>query len=244
MREAKNQLLELLSEPSDLDENVRRELLNTLLASSRPRRMTFEEFLDWADEDTLAEWVNGEVILSTPASRQHQELSGFLYKVLSAYVDVHKLGAVLQAPFLMKLAHSAREPDLLYIAKDNLKRISSAYLDGPADLVIEIISPESIGRDRGEKFYEYEQAAIPEYWLIDPKIERGEFYRLDQAGKYQLVNPDSQGIYRSNKVQDFWLRVDWLWQDPPPPVDDVLLEVGGESYAEHLIKRLRERGFL
>ena len=60
----------------------------------------------------------------------------------------------------------------------------------------------------------------------------------------ELLSEPSEGIYRSNQVQDFWLRVDWLWQDPPPPVDNVLLEVGGESYAENLIKQLRERGFL
>ncbi|MEJ7756097.1 MAG: Uma2 family endonuclease [Nocardioidaceae bacterium] len=53
------------------------------------------------------------------------------------------------------------------------------YLDGAADLAIEIISPESIGRDRGEKFVEYEAAGIREYWLIDPERRQAEFYRLE-----------------------------------------------------------------
>ncbi len=35
-----------------------------------PLRMTYEEFLAWADEDTLAEWVEGEVIMTSPASLQ------------------------------------------------------------------------------------------------------------------------------------------------------------------------------
>ena len=43
-----------------------------------PGRMTFEEFLAWADEDTRAEWVDGEVVPLTPASRRHQLVADFL----------------------------------------------------------------------------------------------------------------------------------------------------------------------
>jgi Uma2 family endonuclease len=42
-----------------------------------PGKMTYEEFLAWADEDTWAEWVNGEVIILTPASKRHQDLAFF-----------------------------------------------------------------------------------------------------------------------------------------------------------------------
>ena len=38
--------------------------------------------------------------------------------------------------------------------------------------------------------------------------------------------------------------MDWLWQDPLPAVDDLLLEIGGNEYAQHLIERLRQRGLL
>jgi len=89
--------------------------------------------------------------------------------------------------------------------------------------VVEIVSPESAGRDRGEKFYEYEQAGIPEYWLVDPSREEAEFYQLDAQGHYHLILPDAEGIYRSRVLRDFWLRVTWLWQ--PPRVLDVLREL-------------------
>jgi len=60
-----------------------------------PSRMTYEEFLDWADEDTLAEWVDGEVVMYSPASKQHQLIVGFLEKVLGTFVEQHNLGVVL-----------------------------------------------------------------------------------------------------------------------------------------------------
>ncbi len=187
--------------------------------------MSYEEFLAWLDEDTLAEWVDGEVIMTSPASLRHQSIGQFLAQVIGVYVQERDLGALIGPPFQMKLASSGREPDLLFIAAAHLHRLHDTYLDGPADLAVEIISPESIGRDRGDKFYEYEQAGIPEYWLLDPQARRAEFYQLDPAGVYRLVAPDQENTYRSAVLPGFWLRVDWLWQ-PLPRVLDVLRELG------------------
>lgn len=199
----------------------------TLPRVETPEKMTFEEFLAWCDEDTRAEWIDGEVQMVSPASQKHQQVTMFLSTLLSLYARRKNLGIVLSAPFLMRLPDvpSGREPDILFVRTENLHRIQPAFLDGPADLVVEIVSPESVGRDRGEKFVEYEQAGIPEYWLIDPDRHRAEFYHLDARGMYRLVEPDAQGVYRSHVVDGFWLRVDWLWQDPLPLEEDVLREI-------------------
>ena len=89
------------------------------------------------------------------------------------------------------------------------------FLDGPADLVVEIVSPDSLERDRGAKFYEYEKAGIPEYWLVDPLRQRVEFYQLDAEARYRLVEPDAQNVYHSAVLPDLRLRVEWLWHTPP-----------------------------
>jgi Uma2 family endonuclease len=225
------------------DESLRRRLLAMLDAPSAPLRMTFAGFLEWADEDTLAEWVDGDVIMASPASNQHQDLARFLTAVLSGFVEAHALGVVRPAPLLMKLEKAAREPDLLFVATSHLGRMQKNYLDGPADLVVEIVSPESAGRDRGDKFYEYAQGGVPEYWLIDPQAQWVEFYQLEGA-RYRLVFSGQTGDYQSLVLPDFWLRVEWLWQQPLPLVDEVLLAIGGEAYARQLIERLRRHGFL
>ena len=195
-----------------------------------PLRMTYPEFLDWADEDTLAEWVAlpgtdvGEVVMTSPASTKHQLLSNFLLMLLRTYVEAHDLGIVLSAPFHMKLEHG-REPDLLFLAQAHLSRLRETYLDGPADLVVEIVSPESVGRDRGEKFYEYARGGVPEYWLIDPQAQWAEFYHL--AGTYyRSIFSGCEGKYQTALLPGFWLRVEWLWQDPLPQTLDVLRELG------------------
>ena len=205
-------------------------------------KMTYEEFLAWADEDTLAEWVDGRVVMASPASRRHQELAGFLSSILRTFVESQRLGVVLSAPFQMKLAQG-REPDLLFVAQQHLDRLQETYLDGPADLAVEIVSRESVARDRGDKFYEYEAGGVPEYWLIDRDRQWAEFCRLE-GERYRPAFSGDQGVYESEVIRDFWLRVEWLWQDPLPPAEDVLLEIGGEAYARRWIERLRRQGFL
>jgi len=205
-------------------DDPRRWLLEVLVAPASPRKMTYDEFLAWANEDTLAEWVDGEVVMYSPASNRHQDLARFLTSVLGIYVETHSLGVVRPAPFQMKLERG-REPDLLFVASEHLARLKETYLDGPADLVVEIISPESVARDRGEKFYEYAQGGVVEYWLIDPQARWAEFYRL-KAGHYRPAFSGDKGIYRAEVLPDFWLRVEWLWQEPLPKTLDVLRELG------------------
>lgn len=221
------QVLRLLREPGVLTDELKRELIELLVLPPEKRKMRYEEFLEWADEDTLAEWVDGEIVMYSPASKRHQDTVRFLSAILGIYVESRGLGVIHFVPFQMRLARSGREPDLLFVAKEHLSRLKESYLDGPADLVVEVISPESAGRDKGEKFYEYEEAGIPEYWLIDPDREWAEFYRRDEKGRYQMAFAGREGVFRSEVLPGFWLRVEWLWQEPMPSPVRAVAEIAG-----------------
>jgi Uma2 family endonuclease len=80
-----------------------------------------------------------------------------------------------------------RAPDLFSVANAHLDRLKNTYLDGLADLVVEIISP--VG-------------------------EQAEFYQLGDNGIYHLVPADALGKYHSPMLPGLWLQVDWLWQTP------------------------------
>lgn len=204
--------------------------------------VTYEEFLHLVDEDSLAEWVDGTIEVSSPANRRHQDIGKFLLSALTAFVDVHALGTVMNAPFQMKIVRSGREPDVMFIANERLDRMTPTYLDGPADLVIEIISPESVVRDRETKFAEYQEAGVAEYWLIDPRSEQADFYRLNDRGQYERASVDPEGIYYSPAVPGFWLRDSWLWQQPLPDIVQVLLEIDRDDYGRYLREQLRRAG--
>lgn len=192
--------------------------------SSAGETLSYEEFLKRYDGQH-AEWVEGRVVLESPVSLLHQDISQFLTFILDTFVRRHQLGKVTTASFQMRLENSAREPDILFVAVEHLNRLKSTHLDGPADLVVEITSPESGGRDRGEKFAEYEAARVREYWLIDPLRQRAEFYQLDTNGLYQLSAVNADGVYYSQMITGFWLKPAWLWQTPLPDTLEILREL-------------------
>jgi Uma2 family endonuclease len=102
-------------------------------------------------------------------------------------------------------------------------------LNGPADLVIEVVSDDSVARDRADKFYEYQAAGIPEYWIVDsrPGRTRADFYVLDAQGRYQPVPVDADGRYHATVLPGFWLQVDWLLDAEPPDVLQALSRIVG-----------------
>lgn len=181
-------------------------------------RMSFEEFLRSDGEQAHVEWVNGEVVQMAPVGNLHQDLKGFLLSIVRTHVSYYKLGVVRDDPFQMKAGPGlpSRAPDILFIAKKRLSRLRENFYDGPADLVIEIISPASRVVDRGEKFYEYEQAGVREYWLLDPQRKQAEFYRLGRDGIFHPVPPDANGIFTSAAIKGLWIGLSWLWQQPLP----------------------------
>jgi Uma2 family endonuclease len=187
-------------------------------------RMSLQEFLEWADEDVWAEWEDGKVIFLSPASFGHQKIVGFLATLLHLFLEERDMGEVLTAPFSMWLPVSkrVREPDILVVLKENLDRIKKNFLDGPADLVIEIVSEDSMLRDRGTKFAEYELDGVKEYWLIDPDREQADFFVLGEGGRFERKLPDRRGFYHSAVLKGFRLNVNWLWQSPLPKVSEVL----------------------
>ncbi len=191
------------------------------------KKISYEEFLK-NYTDIHAEWVAGEAIILATASDRHQNLSDWLTAILRFFIEKHKLGWIRSAPFNMRMPNlnRGREPDILFVTKDRLHIVQSSHLSEAADLVIEIVSPESVGRDRGEKFVEYEAAGVREYWLIDPDRQQAEFYHLAETGRYRLAAPDTEGRFFSTVLPNFWLPVNWLWQEPLPLMLDVIQQLG------------------
>jgi Uma2 family endonuclease len=192
-----------------------------------PRRMTFEEYLNWDYEGIRAEWVDGEVVLRSPVRAIHQEILLFLAELIAQFCPQHGAGRVYLAGMRLRLPSrpSGREPDLIFISAAHLDRIKDVHIEGPADLVVEITSPESEARDRATKFAEYEAAGIPEYWLIDPLRHDAFFNLLGEDGHYHPGVVSPEGVYSSRMLEGFRLRPDWLWRNPLPAPEDARAEL-------------------
>ena len=200
-------------------------------------RMSYEEWLRWAGEDNHSEWVNGEVIIFMPPKAPHQILISFLHYLIGTFVEVMQLGRTLLSPIEVRLPQgSAREPDLLFLRTEHLDRMTAERIVGPLDLVVEIISDESVHRDRVDKFDEYEAAGVLEYWILDnrPGRQRAQFFQLDEQGRYRLIPVEADGIYRSQVLPGFWLQVEWLWAEQPDALRAIAAVIGPEQMAAAL----------
>ena len=208
--------------------------------------MTYEEFLAWKPDGLQGEWVDGKGIIFVTTSERHVRVQRLLVNLLTTFLDVFGLGEVFSAPFQMRLRSGAsgREPDVMVVRREHLDRVQRHWLQGPADLVVELMSEESAGIDRRDKYFEYERAGVPEYLLVDTRVGRRgfEFYRLDAAATYHAVEPDEQGRYHSEVLPGFWLDPTWLWQDPLPKSEELMLQIAPNAYRRYLRALLGEAG--
>ena len=116
-------------------------------------KISFRDYLKTYNgvEGVRTEWVAGTVesyVMTNNLS--HQRLLGFLFTLFNLFLDRKHLGEVIIAGFPMYVGDDkpAREPDLMVILSAHRERIKSTYLDGIADIVVEIVSPESGERDQ------------------------------------------------------------------------------------------------
>lgn len=194
--------------------------------TTQHRRMSEAEFEAWYREDRPAEYVDGEILLMSPVSVQHDDLYLFLIRLLGLFLEVHPCGRLKGAEFQARLRPGLRRlPDLQFIANENLDRLKATYLDGAPDAVFEIVSRDSVERDWREKYLEYEAADVREYWLVDPLSQNTRLYRLGTEGRYETLE-EQDGRLSSEVIPAFWLKPESFWQDPLPKVTECLREMG------------------
>ena len=165
------------------------------------------------------EWVEGMVIKMSPAELKHNKLIYYLQQLIEAFFELKPLGVVVSQPFVMRLPafpNRRREPDLMVILNTNPHELKDTFMDGPADLCIEVVSQESTARDHGEKFEEYEQGGVKEYWIVDSLRKECRFYCLTEEGRYARQTEDDQGNYTAATLPGLVLHVPTLWQDKLP----------------------------
>lgn len=205
------------------------------MAQRLPQLISYEDWRTSADESTMSEWVDGEVIVFMPPKQAHFRLTIFLASLMFWLASTRNLGQVLHAPVEMRLPRSAREPDVMFLSKERLDLLDGLRVNGPADLVIEVISEDSVRRDRIAKFAEYQAAGVGEYWILDPREGRmaAEAWLLDETGRYQPLPPDGQGRIASAAMPGFvfdpvWMSEEWL-ADPARSFTAAMAALGEDT---------------
>jgi len=174
-----------------------------------------EDFYNLADEDSDWEYLDGRIVMHSPASDRHEDLFRFLLTLLSAYIGERGGAVVRGSRYAMRLdADWSPEPDILVVRGARRYLMTPRRLEGPADMVIEIASDSDPKLDYREKLPRYRQAQIEEIWIVDPFAN--EVLAEVKTGAAYTAKTVSTGRLGSSVVSGFWIDVEWLWQPELP----------------------------
>lgn len=117
------------------------------------------------------EVIRGDLHMSPAPRPKHQKVISRLIAAFENFLDEHPVGDVFPSPIDVRPTEedTVVQPDIVFIAKDNLEMVQDAYIFGVPDLLVEILSPGSLNYDRRDKYHLYAEVGVPEYWIIDPE---------------------------------------------------------------------------
>lgn len=149
------------------------------------RRWTYEEYYQLED-DQRYEIIDGNLLRAPAPDSWHQDWSRKLFRLVDHVVIKKKLGEVFYAPIDVVLdPQNTVQPDLVFVAAANTSIIQRRAIFGVPDLLIEIVSPSSVRRDRYDKKDLYARFGVKEYWIGDPANQSLEILTL-KDGRYEL----------------------------------------------------------
>jgi Uma2 family endonuclease len=186
------------------------EQLQEVLAAERIRRQQFYD--DISPEDKW-EFINGEVIMHSPATDRHTAVRARIERLIFHYIHPRGLGLVRGEKTLVSFTRNDYEPDIIYFAPALARTLKPDQWKYPIpNLIVEVLSPSTRKLDRGVKKDDYEAHGVSEYWIVDPKADTIEQYVLAD-GEYVLAANLSDGSFKSNAIAKFVMPVRAAFDD-------------------------------
>jgi Uma2 family endonuclease len=194
-------------------------------AVPEPAKYTFDDFCVLVKEDQKADLIDGVIYMASPENLDANDRFMWLGFLMNGFAGKTDQGKVYGSRVAFRLGDvGGPEPDLAFVKKDRLHLRRRGFFQGPPDLAVEIVSPDSIERDYELKRAQYEAAGVSEYWIVDEFERKVTLLRLAANGKYREVKA-RKGELHSVVLRGFWLRPEWLWQEPLPLHLDILQEL-------------------
>jgi len=187
--------------------------MTALATAERRKKITWEKFrdMDFPEDDTaIYELINGEVMKRASPKTPHQRTSFKLSVEFGIYNKKKKAGEFFTAPYdvFFDEENAGMQPDVLFVSKvrDFVIKDGNGIVGAP-DLIIEIVSPGTVSRDRATKKDQYERFGVREYWIVDPAYQSIEVFRLEND-RYQLFSTvEKAGKITSSVLPGFQLEV-------------------------------------
>jgi Uma2 family endonuclease len=139
----------------------------TMHMVAKTKVWTLEEVHSLPDDGNKYELVRGELFVTPPPTFDHETIAARLTRLLDPFVATHQLGFIYHPKAVMRFEGSEVEPDLMVRQPGDRK--ATTWDNAPVPiLVVEVLSPSTRRRDHGPKRELYLDAAVAEYWIVDP----------------------------------------------------------------------------
>lgn len=149
------------------------------------------------DENSRWEFINGEVVVHSPAKYEHNSVREKINLGLQLHCLSNNLGEVGCETYLVSLTRNDYEPDIAFWSRAKSEKFIKGQMQFPSpDLIVEVLSPSTESIDRGIKFDDYALHGVAEYWIVDPLLETIEQYRLS-GERFELVKKSADDTLSS-----------------------------------------------
>jgi Uma2 family endonuclease len=182
------------------------EIVQSLQARLISERAARKDFYEMADDQKL-EFIDGEVIVPSPARTAHLICRRQIEALLDAYVHRQSLGQVLGEKCLCVFPRNDYEPDIVFFGPEKAGRITAETVKFPVpEMAVEVLSNSTEARDRGVKFEDYAANGVKEYWIVDADAGQVEQYLL-RDGAYALELKSGSGEIVSRAIAGLRLPI-------------------------------------
>ena len=178
-----------------------------------PVRLTYADFCALPDDGRRYEILDGDLYMSPSPVPLHQQIALNLALVLADHVRRNRLGRVYVAPLDVLLSENdVVEPDVVYVSRERAAIITPKNIQGPPDLLIEVLSPATADRDLTDKRNIYARCGVPFYWIIDP--DKRTLLELQLAGKAyaRLSETVAGGAFAPRLFLELTIAINELWE--------------------------------
>ena len=186
------------------------------MPTTSPRRLTYDDFARIPDDGMRHEIIDGVHYVTPSPAFRHQQLLGRLHVAIFTYLEAQpEIGQVLLSPLDTVFSPwDVVEPDLLFIAADQLEIVTEPNIQGAPALVVEILSPGTKKRDLGIKKELFDRGGVREYWIVDPKSHTVVVHRRASDGTFPKIQslPDDAPAIMTPLLPGFSLSLEKLFR--------------------------------
>jgi Uma2 family endonuclease len=161
-------------------------------ANRARHRWTYDEYARLPQPSevrgTRFEVIDGELYVTPGPSLRHQRIFTDLVTRLNVFVQSNRVGEVFGSPFDVLFGEGDYvEPDIMFVRSGREDIVTERGIEGPPDLLVEVLSPSTAERDLGIKLDRYRLFGVAQYWVIDPEERRVLVWRLAEGASAPLT---------------------------------------------------------